>query len=151
MVGAYYFDTSYLAPLIVNEPYTASVGDFVSTLDRSKLSTSRWTLVEFASMLARGVRMRSLSRQEADGFQDRFERMIDDTFSVILPTTEDYAKAATFLAGAQTVLRGPDALHLAIAGNHGATAILSPDKKMIVAGQTFGLPIGTGTALPGYP
>jgi len=137
--------------MIVKEAYTPAVVDFLTTLDRSELSTSRWALVEFASMLARGVRMRTLSRQEADGLQDRFERMIRNTFSVILPETEDYTKAAVFLARTEAALRGPDAMHLAIAENHGATAILSLDKKMIVAGRAFGLPIGTGMPLPGYP
>lgn len=151
MVGKlYYFDTSYLAPLIVQEAYTALVTHYVATLDPRALATSHWTLVEFASMLARGVRMQTLSRQEADGLQIRFERLISSTFSVILPMSEDYASAAAFLARAKTVLRGPDAMHLAIAENHGATAILSLDKKMVVAGLSFGLPIGTGVTLPGY-
>ncbi|HHZ09274.1 MAG TPA: type II toxin-antitoxin system VapC family toxin [Rhizobiales bacterium] len=147
----HYFDTSYLAPLIVDELYTAPVVDFLTTLDRSELWTSRWTLVEFASMLARGVRMRTLSRQEADGLQDRFERMTASTFSVILPETEDYTKAASFLARTEAALRGPDAMHLAVAENHGATAILSLDKKMIAAGRALGLPIGTVMPLPGFP
>jgi hypothetical protein len=41
-------------------------------------------------------------------------------------------------------LRAGDALHLAIAGNHGAETIYSLDKSMIKAGKMLGLPMSAG-------
>jgi uncharacterized protein len=145
-----YFDTSYLVPLVIGELYSSEVATFLATLDRRTLATSHWTLVEFASTLARGVRMGRFSRVEADRLQAEFDRIVQGSFSLLLHTEEDYAIAAAFLARGES-LRAPDAMHLAITGNHTATAILSLDKKMIVEGRLLRLPISTGIPLPGYP
>ena len=146
-----YFDTSYLVPLIVEETYSDQVTEYLATVDLLTLTTSHWTLVEFASMLSRGVRTRRFTHQEAARLQARFDSLVRGSFSLIVPTAEDYASAATFLASNSDGLRGPDAMHLAVAQNHAATAILSLDKKMIVSGRALGLPISTGTPIAGYP
>jgi predicted nucleic acid-binding protein len=41
-------------------------------------------------------------------------------------------------------LRLGDALHLAIANNHGAERFLTLDKKLLKAGKLLGLPVTTG-------
>ena len=151
MVGLCYFDTSYLVPLIVEEIYSAVVTEFLSKLDRQTLATSHWTLVEFASVLARGVRTGRFSREEAEGLRTRFEGMVRGSFSLILHTADDHETAAAFLVRREGGLRGPDAMHLAIAANHAVTAVFSLDKKMITEGRSLRLPVSSGIPLPGYP
>jgi uncharacterized protein len=145
-----YFDTSYLVALVAEEQHSARIAEFLAAMDQITFVTSHWTLVEFASMLAREVRLRAYTTEQAIHLQDRFDRLIRDSFSLVVPSADDYAKAAALIGRYETGLRGPDAMHLAIGGNRKATAILSLDKKMIKAGRLLGLPTGTGLPLPGY-
>lgn len=80
----------------------------------------------------------------------RFEAMIKETYTVLLPNRDDFDQARKWLNRFDTGLRAGDALHLAIASNHGAEAIHCLDKVMIAAGRTLGLPISAGISLPGY-
>jgi predicted nucleic acid-binding protein len=141
-----YFDTSCLVPLVAEEESSQQVGELLASLDRHSLFTSNWALVEFASMLSREIRMGAMTQQEAAQLQARFEDLIRSSFLLILPQAEDYSRAVTFLADAKSGLRGPDAMHLAVAANHGASRILSLDRKMISAGKALGLPISDDLA-----
>ena len=141
-----YFDTSCLVPLIVNEETSLQVGELVASLDRHALFTSHLALIEFASTLGREVRMGSITPSEATKLRSAFEDLIRSSFSLILPQPEDYARAVEFLADAKSGMRGPDALHLAVASNHGASRILTLDRKMILAGKALGLPIFSAVA-----
>jgi predicted nucleic acid-binding protein len=50
-----YFDTSFLAPLILPEA-TSDKTAFVRRLPTEELTVSHWTRVEFSSLIAREVR-----------------------------------------------------------------------------------------------
>jgi predicted nucleic acid-binding protein len=60
----------------------------------------------------------------------RFEAMVDESFSVLLPDAEDFGLAKRYLGRFETGLRAGDALHLAVANNHRAAVIYSLDKSM---------------------
>ena len=51
-----YFDTSFLAPLILQEATSNRVERFIIGLPTGELAISHWTRVEFASLLAQQVR-----------------------------------------------------------------------------------------------
>ncbi len=53
----HYFDTSFLTPLFREEETSSRVARFVARLPVDELAISRWAQVEFASLLARDVRM----------------------------------------------------------------------------------------------
>ena len=144
-----YFDTSFLVPLILPEATSEPIAGFFEALPPDDLAVSHWTRVEFASLLAREVRMGGLDAAAAHEAGSRFETMVRESFVVLLPNRDDFDQAKDWLGHFETVLRAPDALHLAIAGNRGADAIYSLDKRMIAAGKTLGLPASAGT-LPGY-
>jgi uncharacterized protein len=95
-----YFDTSFLAPLLREEKTSSRIGRFMAGLPTEELAISRWTEVEFASLLARDVRMGVIGSDQA------------------LPSADDYEMARRYLHNHETGLRAGDALHLAIAGNH---------------------------------
>lgn len=145
-----YFDTSFLVPLILPEATSEPVTRFFDNLPVEDLAVSQWTRVEFASMLAREVRTGSLDAAAAREAGSRFEAMIEEAFIVLLPDRDDFDQARQWLSRFETGLRAGDALHLAIASNHGAVAINSLDKVMIAAGTTLGLLASAGIALPGY-
>ena len=144
-----YFDTSFLVPLILPEATSEPIAGFFEALPADNLTVSHWTRVEFASLLAREVRMGGLDAMAALEAGSRFEAMVGDSFTVLLPNRDDFDRAKDYLTHFETGLKAGDALHLAIAGNRGAEAIYSLDKRMIAAGETLGLPTSAG-ALPGY-
>jgi predicted nucleic acid-binding protein len=139
-----YFDTSFLVPLILTEPTSAKVAELVQGLPQDQLAASQWTRVEFASMLGREFRMGNLVDREARQADADFETMLQRSFAVLLPNADDFNLAKQFLGRFETGLRNGDALHLAVAKNHGATAIYSLDKGLLKAGRTLGLPLNEG-------
>jgi predicted nucleic acid-binding protein len=145
-----YFDTSFVAPLVVLEETSARVAEFVRTLPAGQLTISQWTRVEFSSALGIRVRMGRLRPKEAVEADDRFEAATKRSFAVLLPTTDDFDRARAFLRQHKLGLRAGDALHLAIASNNNAETIYSLDKTMLKAGRSLGLPLSSGIRLPGY-
>lgn len=139
-----YFDTSALTPLVREEDTTSRMAEFVALLPAGELAVSRWTEVEFASLLARHVRMGAIQGGDAAGLDALFEDVIRQSFVVWSLRDEDYALARRYLRRYETGLRAGDALHLAIAGNRGAEVIYSLDKGMIKAGKALGLPMSRG-------
>ena len=73
-----------------------------------------------------------------------FERMLSESFELLVPSAADFAAAAKYLEVPKTGLRAGDALHLAIAANHGARKILTLDAGFIDAGKQLKLPVSRG-------
>lgn len=135
-----YFDTSFLAPLIREEATSVQVEAFMAALPVSELAVSRWTLVEFASLLAHDVRMGVITGAQADDAGVLFRDIVERSFRVVSPTAEDFDVATRYIGHHESGLRAGDALHLAIAGNNGAQAIYTLDRTMLRAGRLLGLP-----------
>jgi uncharacterized protein len=139
-----YFDTSFLVPLILPEATSEAIAEFFHEQPADSLTVSHWTRVEFFSAIAREFRMGRLDQAAASRANARFEMMLDESFIVLLPDTEDFILAKDYLCNFETGLRAGDALHLAIAANHHATRIYSLDLLLIGAGKVLGLPVTAG-------
>jgi predicted nucleic acid-binding protein len=139
-----YFDTSFLAPLILPEATSDQIAAFVRRLPAEEFAVSHWTLVEFSSLIGREVRMGSLDAQAAARADARFEAMVDESFSILLPTADDFGLAKRYLGRFETGLRAGDALHLAVANNHRAAVIYSLDETLLKAGKILDLPVSLG-------
>jgi len=139
-----YRDTSFVAPLVTAEDTSNAVEVFVLKLKPRELATSLWTQVELASLVSRKVRMGKLSTAEAEAVRREFERMLSESFELLVPSAADFAAAAKYLEVPTTGLRAGDALHLAIAANHGARKILTLDSGFIDAGKQLKLPVSRG-------
>ncbi len=140
----HYFDTSFLAPLFREERTSSRIGRLIAELPVGELAISRWTEVEFASLLARDVRMGAIDGQKARDADALFADVVLHSFIVLLPSANDYELARNYLFNFATGLRGGDALHLAVAANQRAQAIYSLDKTMVAAGRILGLPMSAG-------
>ena len=139
-----YFDTSFLAPLILPEATSDKIAAFIRRLPAEEFTVSHWTRVEFSSLIAREVRMGGLDVRAAARADVRFESMVDESFSVLLPNADDFSLAKRYLGRFETRLRAGDALHLAVANNHRAAMIYSLDKTLLQAGKVLDLPVSTG-------
>jgi len=139
-----YFDTSFLVPLILPEATSDQIAAFVRELPAARFTVSHWTRVEFSSLLAREVRMSELDAGAAARADARFEAMVEESFSVILPNADDFGLAKEYLSHFDTGLRAGDALHLAIARNHRAQVIYSLDRTFMKAGKILGLRVSMG-------
>jgi predicted nucleic acid-binding protein len=88
-----YFDTSFLTPLVREEKTSSRIARFMAGLPTGDLAVSRWTEVEFASLLARDVRMGAIGRDNARAASALFQDVILQSFVVLLPSANDYELA----------------------------------------------------------
>jgi uncharacterized protein len=136
-----YFDTSFLTPLLKQEPTSQAVTNLVDRLPAGQIAISTWTHVEFCSMLAREVRLDTFDAATAEVIAGRLQAVTEASLTVWLPDNADYELARTYLLRHETNLRGPDALHLAIAANRRTSAIYTLDRSMLAGGTVLGLPM----------
>ena len=139
-----YFDTSFLAPLILPEANSDQIAAFVRRLPAEEFAVSHWTRVEFSSLIGREVRMGSLDAQAAARADARFEAMVDESFTILLPNADDFSLAKRYLGQFETGLRAGDAFHLADANNYRAAVIYSLGKTLLKAGKILDLPVSMG-------
>jgi predicted nucleic acid-binding protein len=138
-----YFDTSFLVPLLFAESTSARIQSFIGRQSAGSLAISEWTWLEFSSVLAREVRMEHLDADSAQAANTRFGLLVAASFTVITPIAADFELARQYLHRYETGLRIGDAFHLAIAKNHGVSAIHSLDKGLLKAGVMLGLPVSS--------
>jgi predicted nucleic acid-binding protein len=130
-----YFDTSFLAPLLLEEATSAKIEAFFTRLPVGELYVSHWTRVEFASLVAREVRMGGLAESDALLALGQFDEMVVDSFQVVAPSIVDYEQAKGYIQHFATKLRAGNALHLAIAHNNGAKTLYTLDEGLLHAAK----------------
>lgn len=134
-----YLDTSFLTPLFRAEPVSQRVENFLAAQPPGTLAISQWTRVEFASVMAREVRMNFLDAATAGNLVREFDAIAEDSLHVLIPAAVDFDLARDFVINFATRLRGPDALHLAIARNNGVEEILTLDDGLLFAAKMLKL------------
>jgi uncharacterized protein len=134
-----YLDTSFLAPFYIQESTSTLVETVLLNLPTPQLAISRWTIVEFASLLSRRVRMNELTPDLMHFVMQSFQNDVSQSYTVLTPTTADFALATEFIQQWGTGLRAGDGLHLAIARNHNTQNLLSLDRGLINAALHFGI------------
>ena len=142
-----YFDTSFLAPLILEESTSTKIEAFFARLPAGEFCVSHWTRVEFASLIAREVRMGGLAEPDALLAIGQFDELVTESFQVLLPAVADYELAKAYIQRFATKLRAGDALHLAIASNHGAERLYTLDAGLLDAAKMLKVPASRGIKL----
>lgn len=135
-----YLDTSFLTPLFREEATSVKVADFLSRQAVGALAVSKWTAVEFASLTSRDVRMGALTAGQGRRLLAEFDSMVATSLVVLTPGANDFDLAQKYVANFATQLRGPDALHLAVAHNNGAEFIATLDDGMLSAAKKLKIP-----------
>ncbi len=113
-------------------------------LPTQELAISNWTIVEFASLLSRRVRMGELSATLMQNVMESFREDAEQSFSMVAVTAADFQLASKLILQWETGLRAGDALHLAIAQNAHCDHLFSLDRGLIYAAQQFGIPADSG-------
>ncbi|MDO8291379.1 MAG: type II toxin-antitoxin system VapC family toxin [Gallionella sp.] len=135
-----YLDTSFLTPLFREEATSAKVAAFLSRQAAGSLAVSKWTAVEFASLISRDVRMGALTASQGRRLIAEFDSVVAASLVVLIPSGNDFDLAQEYVANFATQLRGPDALHLAVAHNNGVEFIATLDDGMLSAAKKLKVP-----------
>lgn len=133
-----YVDTGVLVAALTNEARTASVQKWLAGQPPEELAISDWVVSEFSSALSMKLRMRQLDPEMRAAVLAQFKMLQEETFTVWPITREAFRAAARMADAYSTGLRAGDALHLAVAANHGAQ-LVSLDKGLVDAALALGI------------
>jgi predicted nucleic acid-binding protein len=124
-----------------NDALTSRADSFLRSSDTVSI-VSDFAAAEFASAIARRVRIRDLTRDQARATFSTFDAWIGQAVQWAETTTRDVALAAGLLRRLELTLRTPDALNIAIAERLGAT-LATFDKKMALSARRMGISVAT--------
>lgn len=133
-----YLDTSAVLPYYRDEAHSEAVQELLLH-SGEPIAISELTRVEFASALARWVRMGELEEAHIQRVQRAFdEDVAADRYLVRAILSEHMELARGWLLARTTTLRTLDALHLACAAHEDAE-LVTFDDGMAAAADTLGI------------
>lgn len=133
-----YVDTSILVAALLNEVHTDVAQHWLSQQSAGRLVISDWVITEFSAALSVKLRNGQIEQMHRSEALALFTRLTAEAFETLPASRSDFRTAARFADQYLTGLRAGDALHLAIAANHGAS-LHTLDKRLAKAGQSLGV------------
>lgn len=116
----HYLDTSLLVAALTREARTREIQEWLAEQAPGTLAISDSVITEFSGALALKVRTGALSAAQRADVVAAFTSLAEASLITLPVTGPDFRTAARFLDRPDLVLRSGDALHLAVAANHGA-------------------------------
>ncbi len=135
-------DASVLVSLFSNDALSARADAFLRA-HPSILIVSDFAAAEFASAIARRVRTRLLTADDARAAFSTFDVWTARHTGWAQTTTTDVASAAGFLRRLELTLRAPDAINIAIAQRVDAD-LLTFDEQMAAGARALGTSVLVG-------
>lgn len=133
-----YLDTSLLVAALTNDTATERVQTWLSEQNAEALLISDWVVTEFSSALSIKVRTGSLAAQHRAEALAMFTRLAAESFNVVPISSGHFRTAARYADNHALGLRAGDALHLAVAGQRGAT-LFTLDHRLAEGGLALGV------------
>jgi predicted nucleic acid-binding protein len=127
-----------LVSALTREAATERVQVWLNQQDPVALMISDWVVTEFASALSVKIRTHQLRVEDRAKAMNLFTRLKAESLVVAPVTRGHFATAARFADQHGLGLRAGDALHLAVAADHGAT-IFTLDKRLAEAATALGV------------
>lgn len=133
-----YLDTSLLVAAVTNEQRTAEIQQWLAAQSPEELTISDWVITEFSAALSMKVRRGHLDPTQRADVLAQFTAMAEASFTTLNVSSLDFRTAARLADQHATGLRAGDALHLAIAANHGLR-LCALDRSLVSAAQSLGV------------
>lgn len=133
-----YLDTSLLVAVLTHEARTASLQAWLAAQDPENLAVSDWVVTEFSGALSIKVRTGQLTPDHRAKALAVFSELVDNSLLVWPVSRLDFRTAARFADQHTTGLRSGDALHLAVAANHGG-CVCTLDRTLSQAAMALGV------------
>jgi len=134
----HYIDTSVLVAGLTNEKRTVEVQEWLAAQPAEEMQISDWVITEFSGALSLKVRTQQLNQAQRADVLTAFNALVDESMPVLAVSRLEFRAAAHFADQHTTGLRSGDALHLAVAANHGL-CVLSLDNTLVAAAETLGV------------
>jgi uncharacterized protein len=140
MPNTVYVDTSLLLAAFSNEPSQPAALALLQDPQWTQVCVSDWTLAEFACALHAKVLRGETSLEVAHTIDQTIKRLLEEGALQRLPVLrEDYSAVQRVVPDINCLVRGADALHLAVAARCGMTHFASLDKtQRLAAAQWLG-------------
>jgi uncharacterized protein len=135
-----YYDTSVILSLYLPQAVTAKAILEVEK-DKPILIISDWTVVEIKSALSKELRMKQLSKLQTELIWQRFYQDVSDNRYTLLRLSEKVMTKAHELIELGSGLRSGDALHLAVAWQHGRLGMVTGDKEQAKVAKSHRLKV----------
>jgi predicted nucleic acid-binding protein len=132
-----YLDASVIVPLFLADPFTERAESLLRTPDLAPI-VADWAVLEVSNVVSRRVRIQALTEQAALTVLANFDLWRGRWAADAETTRADVAAAIRFVRRFDLFLRGPDALHIAIAQRLGAS-LCTFDERMATAAAAIGL------------